>query len=83
MTGPLIAARELGQLLRVPPGWELAALVPVGLAAEEPDMPKRRPIDRVYKRLDSLGPLADAAEPSDGTDRAAEPSRPGSRQGDG
>ncbi len=52
MTGPLIAARELAELLQVPHGWELAALVPVGYAAEQPAEPTRRALEQLVRRVD-------------------------------
>jgi nitroreductase len=48
MTGPLVAARELGELVGLPEGWELAALVPVGWPAESPPPPARRPLARLW-----------------------------------
>ena len=49
MTGPLIAAEELRRILRVPRGWDLAALIPVGVPAEEPDAPRRRDLKRLAR----------------------------------
>jgi nitroreductase len=52
MTGPLIARRELGELLEVTRGWELAALVPLGRPAEEPPGPPRRELAQLVRRMD-------------------------------
>jgi hypothetical protein len=49
-TGPLVAAAELRRLLRVPAGWDLAALVPLGFAAESPAAPPRRALARLWQR---------------------------------
>jgi nitroreductase len=50
MTGPLVAADGLRRCLEVTKGWEIAALVPVGYADEEPQPPKRRPLQRLIQR---------------------------------
>lgn len=49
MTGPLVAAAELGELLGVPPGWEIAALVPLGFPDEAPDPPRRRELGQLVR----------------------------------
>lgn len=43
MTGPLVARAALEDVLGVPPGWGVAALVPVGFAAEEAEPPRASP----------------------------------------
>jgi nitroreductase len=43
MTGPLLAQTRLQQILGVPTGWRIAAVVPVGFPAEQPDPPRRKP----------------------------------------
>ncbi len=50
MTGPLVAADGLRRCLQVTKGWDIAALVPVGYADEEPQPPKRRPLQRLIQR---------------------------------
>jgi len=52
MTGPLVAAPELAALLPLPPGWELAALVPVGVPGEHPAAPPRRDAARLLQRVE-------------------------------
>lgn len=42
MTGPLIAARALEALLEIPAGWQLSALIPIGVPDEAPPPPPRR-----------------------------------------
>jgi nitroreductase len=52
MTGPLIARRELGELLEVPRGWEIAALVPLGRPAEAPPAPPRRALGQLVRWIE-------------------------------
>jgi nitroreductase len=47
MTGPLVAADRIRALLDIPPSWEVAALVPVGYAAETPPPTDRKAADKV------------------------------------
>jgi len=70
MTGPLVAAHELSALLGVPEGWHLAALVPVGLAAERPSPPRRRPEARLWTQVP---PAPSDAGPAHGAARASAP----------
>ncbi len=49
MTGPLIARGRLGEILEVPAGWDIAALVPVGWPAEDPPAPERKAAARVTR----------------------------------
>jgi coenzyme F420-0:L-glutamate ligase / coenzyme F420-1:gamma-L-glutamate ligase len=42
MTGPLVAAPALQALLEIPAGWQLSALIPVGIPDETPPAPARR-----------------------------------------
>jgi coenzyme F420-0:L-glutamate ligase / coenzyme F420-1:gamma-L-glutamate ligase len=42
MTGPLVAAPALQALLAIPAGWQLSALIPVGVPDEAPSPPPRR-----------------------------------------
>ncbi len=51
MTGPLVAAAALEQVLEVPRGWALSALVPVGVPAEEPAPPPRRAPESLVRRM--------------------------------
>jgi nitroreductase len=51
MTGPLVAAEPLEELLGVPRGWSIAALVPLGYPDEQPEPPARRDLDRLVKRI--------------------------------
>jgi nitroreductase len=52
MTGPLVAADALADLLQVPAGWKIAALVPIGRPAEDPPPPARRAPDRLVRILE-------------------------------
>lgn len=52
MTGPLIAVDELRALLRVPPSWEIAALVPVGYPDETPPPTARKSAETVTQWID-------------------------------
>ena len=52
MTGPLIAMNELRELLRVPPSWEIAALVPVGYPDETPAPTARKAPETVTQWID-------------------------------
>jgi nitroreductase len=51
MTGPLIAEEALTPLLDVPRGWNIAALIPLGYPAEEPEPPRRRELSHLVRRL--------------------------------
>jgi nitroreductase len=52
MTGPLIAVDALRELLRVPPSWEIAALVPVGYPDETPPPTDRKSPERVTQWIE-------------------------------
>jgi len=52
MTGPLIAVDELRELLRVPPSWEIAALIPIGYPDETPQPTARKAPERVTHWID-------------------------------
>ena len=52
MTGPLVAVDELRSILRVPPSWHIAALVPIGYADETPNAPARKPGSQVTEWLE-------------------------------
>ncbi len=52
MTGPLVAAHALREILAVPASWEIAALVPVGFPDEEPPPTDRKPLDNVVRWID-------------------------------
>lgn len=49
LTGPLLAAHRLGELLRLPASWELLALVAVGYPDEEPRATERKPVQSVLR----------------------------------
>jgi len=51
MTGPLLAADTLGELLEIPPSWHLSALIPIGYPAETPNPPKRRDVATLLRQL--------------------------------
>jgi coenzyme F420-0:L-glutamate ligase/coenzyme F420-1:gamma-L-glutamate ligase len=48
MTGPLVAADGIREILQIPPAWHIAALVPIGYPAEEP-VPERKSVDHVTR----------------------------------
>lgn len=52
MTGPLVAASALRVLLEVPASWEIAALVPVGFAAETPRPTERKALEKVVRWIE-------------------------------
>jgi len=52
MTGPLVAEPALRELLAVPEGWSLAALLPVGFPDEDPPPRPRRALDQLVRELD-------------------------------
>jgi nitroreductase len=49
MAGPLQAKKEIEKLLKVPPAWDFVGLIPVGYAAEAPEVPSRKPIKDVIQ----------------------------------
>jgi nitroreductase len=49
MTGPLVAAEELKTILSIPASWDLAALIAVGYADEEPAVTTRKPAESVLR----------------------------------
>ena len=49
LTGPLIALDELREILSVPTGWGIVALVAVGYPDEQPPAPSRKPSDQVTR----------------------------------
>lgn len=52
MTGPLVAMAELRELLRVPPSWEIAALIPLGYPDETPVPTTRKSPQKVTQWID-------------------------------
>jgi nitroreductase len=44
MTGPLVVADRIRELLSVAPSWEIAALIPIGYPDESPEPTHRRPV---------------------------------------
>ncbi len=49
MAGPLQAKKEIEQLLNVPPDWDFVGLIPVGYAAESPEVRPRKSIKDVIQ----------------------------------
>lgn len=49
MTNPLIATAELESLLEINKPWRLAAIIPVGVPASIPPMPRRKTVSSVAK----------------------------------
>ncbi len=52
MTGPMVALESVLEILGIPEGWEVVALVPLGFPAEEPSPTERKPVDRVVRWID-------------------------------
>jgi nitroreductase len=52
MTGPLVASDVVRELLRVPPSWEIAALIPIGYPDETPAPTQRKPAEKVTQWID-------------------------------
>lgn len=52
MTGPLIAGKELSALIGLQKNYRLAALIPIGRAAEAPNPPKRKDINKIIRVVD-------------------------------
>lgn len=52
MTGPLVAYRELEEILGVDAPWELVALVPLGVPADLPSSRPRRGLEEIVTFLD-------------------------------
>ncbi|MDD2715530.1 MAG: nitroreductase family protein [Candidatus Wallbacteria bacterium] len=48
MTGPLIAAREISGYIGLKEPYFLAALIPVGYPAEEPAIPRKKELDKIF-----------------------------------
>jgi nitroreductase len=48
-TAPLVAAEDLARVLRVPSGWQIAALIAVGYPAEVSSDPGRKPVQSIVK----------------------------------
>lgn len=55
MTGPLVAARAIKELLGIPQSWHVAACVPVGYPAESPQPVARKSVDTVVRWVDGEG----------------------------
>jgi nitroreductase len=49
LTGPLLAAHRLCELLKIPPSWDLLALIAVGYPDEEPRKTERKPVESVLR----------------------------------
>lgn len=49
MSGPLIAKREIEEILKVPEEWSLVALIPVGYPAESPPAKPRKAVDELVQ----------------------------------
>jgi nitroreductase len=52
MTGPLVASDVIRDVLRIPPSWELAALIPIGYPDETPAPTQRKPAEKVTQWID-------------------------------
>lgn len=51
MYGPVIAFREIGQLLDIQEPWVLSALLPIGIPEKQPKARPRKPLDEVYQLI--------------------------------
>lgn len=51
MTNPLIAAKELELLLQVKKPWYILSIIPIGVPASIPHMPRRKKINSVVKLI--------------------------------
>jgi len=51
LAGPLIAKKEIEQMLNVPSDWDFVDLIPIGYSAETPSVPMRKPIKDVVTFL--------------------------------
>jgi nitroreductase len=49
MTGPLVAADAIREILCIPKSWQIAALVPIGYPDEEPPPTERKMVDHVTR----------------------------------
>lgn len=52
LTGPLLAAHRLSELMKIPASWDLLALIAVGYPDEEPRKTERKPVDSVLRWID-------------------------------
>ena len=52
MTGPLIAADRLREIIGVPNGWDLAGLVALGYPSAIPEPPQRRALDVLVRYIE-------------------------------
>ncbi|MCI0412067.1 nitroreductase family protein [bacterium] len=55
MTGPLVAAEQLKEILTIPASWDLAALIAVGYSAEEPVVTTRKQAKAVLRWVNNPG----------------------------
>jgi nitroreductase len=49
MVGPLFAVEAMEKILELPPERRIVAIVPLGMPAENPDPPPRKPIEKTWK----------------------------------
>lgn len=49
MTGPLVAASQLREILEIPPSWGIVAVVAVGYSDEVPTPTDRKAVDKVVR----------------------------------
>ena len=52
MYAPVLAYREIGELLSVPEPWVLTALLPIGKPAQQPKPRPRKPIEEVFSLIE-------------------------------
>jgi nitroreductase len=51
MYGPVLAYREIAELLNVPEPWVLSALLPIGRPGQQPKARPRKPMDEVFSLI--------------------------------
>ena len=52
LTGPLVAVDDIRDILRVPPSWQIVALIPIGFPDEEPAPTARKSVEQVIQWIE-------------------------------
>lgn len=52
MTAPVIAALEIEEILGTAPPWQLSAVIPVGVPAEDPQERPKKPFEEVFELIE-------------------------------
>jgi nitroreductase len=53
MTAPLVAAREIREILDIPARYLVACFICLGYPAEKPTPPERKPLDTVFRVMEA------------------------------